>query len=106
GLKHWGRSMQKILLTSAAAAVAGISGANAADMALKAPPLAPAPSWAGWYIGGQIGTALVDITRWNSDFGYVSDYSGKKTVWTGGGQIGYNWQRGNFVYGLEVDVSS
>lgn len=25
--------------------------------------------------------------------------------WLGGGQLGYNWQRGSFVYGLEGDVS-
>ena len=25
--------------------------------------------------------------------------------WLGGGRLGYNWQRGSFVYGLEGDVS-
>jgi outer membrane immunogenic protein len=94
-------------MLTGAAAVAGISGANAADMSvLKAPPPPPAASWAGWYIGGQIGAALVEINRYDADFGTLQESSGKKSVWTGGGQIGYNFQRGNFVYGLEVDAST
>src|SRR5207249_5357208 len=28
-----------------------------------------------------------------------------KTGFIGGGQIGYNWQHGNFVFGLEGDIS-
>jgi outer membrane immunogenic protein len=95
----------KTFLLTGAAAVAGISGANAADMMLKAPPPAPVSSWAGWYIGAQIGTALVEINRYDTS-GDIRDFSGKKSVWTGGGQIGYNWQKGNFVYGLEVDGST
>src|SRR5262249_49695904 len=91
-----------------AAAVAGISGANAADMALKAPPPPPpVASWAGWYIGGQVGTALVEINRYDAFDGSLdTSYNGKKSTWTGGGQIGFNWQRGAFVYGLEADAST
>src|SRR6266567_7935009 len=96
----------KTILVTGAAAVAGVSGANAADMMLKAPPPPPAASWAGWYIGGQIGAALVEINRHSASHGDIEDFSGKKSVWTGGGQIGYNWQKGNFVYGLEVDAST
>ena len=35
----------------------GIGSANAADMAVKAPPMAPAPiwTWTGFYIGGNVG---------------------------------------------------
>jgi outer membrane immunogenic protein len=96
--------MKKVLLAGAAA-VAGISAANAADMQLKAPPPPPVASWAGWYIGGQLGTALVEINRYEQS-GSPESLSGKKSAWTGGGQIGYNWQQGNYVYGLEVDGSS
>src|SRR5262249_41299671 len=28
-----------------------------------------------------------------------------KTSFIGGGQLGYNWQHGNFVFGLEGDIS-
>lgn len=32
--------------------------------------------------------------------------SGKASSWVGGGQLGYNWQQGAFVYGLETDLSA
>lgn len=35
--------------------------------------------------------------------GYIEDWSSDGVV--GGGQLGYNWQAGRFVYGLEADVS-
>jgi outer membrane immunogenic protein len=31
--------------------------------------------------------------------------SGRASSWVGGGQLGYNWQQGAFVYGLEADLS-
>jgi len=31
--------------------------------------------------------------------------SGRASSWIGGGQAGYNWQQGAFVYGLETDLS-
>jgi outer membrane immunogenic protein len=31
--------------------------------------------------------------------------SGRASSWVGGGQLGYNWQQGAFVYGLETDLS-
>jgi outer membrane immunogenic protein len=91
------------ILLASAAGVMSIPAAHAADMAIKAPPMA-SPSWAGWYIGGNAGAALVDIDRHYTD-GFPAPYSGSKTSFIGGGQIGYNWQRGNFVYGAEVDGS-
>jgi outer membrane immunogenic protein len=71
---------------------------------------APVTSWEGWYIGLNAGAAWQNAT-WGYD-GIVespSDRSwrpsGAKVGFIGGGQIGYNWQRGNFVYGLEADIS-
>ncbi|HWX82136.1 MAG TPA: hypothetical protein VNZ48_00940, partial [Xanthobacteraceae bacterium] len=48
---------------------APLSTASAADMALKAPPPAPAPifSWTGFYIGGQVGAA------WGRDNGNIDN---------------------------------
>jgi outer membrane immunogenic protein len=91
-----------ILLASAAGAMS-IPAAQAADMAYKAPPIA-APSWAGWYIGGHAGVASVEINRDFTDGG-TDDFSGRRTSFIGGGQIGYNWQSGTLVYGLEADGS-
>ena len=94
---------------SSAAAVAAAGGAQAADMPLKARPMpAPAASWAGWYIGLNAGA---NWQRSADSFGYAGGDLGptnvntRSTGFIGGGQIGYNWQNGNFVYGLEGDIS-
>jgi outer membrane immunogenic protein len=45
------------LFAITALALAASGSAFAADMAVKAPPSAPAPvdSWTGWYVGGNVG---------------------------------------------------
>lgn len=110
--------MKGYLLTgTASAALAPLVGiaanapASAADMALKAPRPAPiaAPSWAGWYIGVNIGGASQG-SNYNDANGpggfneYDQQWRHGSSV-IGGGQIGYNWQAGNIVYGLEGDFS-
>jgi outer membrane immunogenic protein len=87
--------------------------ANAADLKLKAPPPPPiaAPSWAGWYIGVSAGGASQssDFTFGDPDEGFGGKGNGVGTntggSFIGGGHIGYNWQQGTFVYGLEADAS-
>ena len=72
--------------------------AHAADMTARPVPYAPPPfSWMGLYLGGNIGGAWA-----NRD---VSDsfLDGKNGVFIGGGQLGFNWQVSNFVFGLEAD---
>jgi outer membrane immunogenic protein len=97
-----------LIATSAGfAAAAAIPGAQAADMPIKAPRyVEPAANWAGWYIGAHAGAAWQQtsaniLEEGESPFG--STFS--KTGFIGGGQIGYNWQHGNFVFGLEGDIS-
>jgi outer membrane immunogenic protein len=98
-------------IRTVAAVVSALMGAsisaNAADMAVKAPPPAPAPmmipfSWTGFYIGGNLGAA------WGQ--GNVTDtftglsFSGtSNAVFVGGGQVGFNYQVSNFVFGVEGD---
>jgi outer membrane immunogenic protein len=93
------------LLATGAVAMLGISNfALAADMPVKAPmvPLPPPFSWTGFYIGGNIGGAWaerhVTDTITGLDFSRSSD-----GVFIAGGQIGYNYQMGNFVLGVEGD---
>jgi outer membrane immunogenic protein len=109
-------------LLAAVAAIGFTSIASAADMPVKAPvykaaPAIAAPNWAGWYVGanaGWVGSTSNTITNTGTDtgaFGLGSSigteipaaidlgYSG----FIGGGQLGYNWQAGNWVYGLEAD---
>ena len=99
-----------ILLSTVAIAmlVLGRSG-QAADLPVKAPMLPPPPppfSWAGFYLGGNLGAAWahqrVNDTFTGLDFSRSSD-----AVFIGGGQIGYNWQiNQNFVLGVEWDFDA
>jgi len=104
---------RRLLSGTASLAVAPIFGiaagptANAADMPLKAPPPphVAAPIWAGWYVGLSAGGAW-ESNYWQSTDdppGVTGTHNGSAFI--GGGQIGYNWQQGNFVYGLEGDIS-
>jgi outer membrane immunogenic protein len=102
-----------LIATSAGfAAAAAMPGAQAADMPVKAQRYyEPAASWAGWYIGAHAGAAWqkadVNSNGYFFDKGKVllSSASISKTGFIGGGQIGYNWQHGNFVFGIEADGS-
>lgn len=86
--------MKKLLLAGAAL-LSLMTAASAADLAArpytKAPPLAPAYNWSGFYIGVMGGGA------WDSD----------NSGGFGGGTIGYNWQApgSQFVFGLEADAA-
>src|SRR5262245_16752188 len=97
-----------LIATSAGfAAAAAVPGAQAADMPIKAPRyVEPAASWAGWYIGAHAGAAWLKTDASLSYQGFARDNNTfSKTGFIGGGQIGYNWQHGNFVFGLEGDIS-
>jgi len=56
--------MNKLGLTASALLLAAIGSAGAADLPMKAPPMAPppAPTWTGCYISGGIGYGM-----WNQD---------------------------------------
>ena len=95
-----------LLATAATGAAAFAPGAMAADLPVKGPVavVPPAASWAGFYIGMHAGV------NWqqNHNAGVYSTPAIARTTSTGfigGGQIGYNWQSGNFVFGIEADGS-
>jgi outer membrane immunogenic protein len=97
--------------------VAAATGASLAPSAANAAPpqtsAAPVWSWTGFYVGAHIGGAWQDNqTQGRTQGAYVGDTIwfpfGNKTTpsgFIGGGQVGYNWQSGAFVYGLEADIS-
>jgi outer membrane immunogenic protein len=102
-------------IVGAVAAVGAIQGAAAAELGrppVKAPPLVVAsPSWAGFYIGGQVGLGG-DSVRWQN-LGPSAAFSPPGAVTRdrnggviGGGQIGYNFQAGNIVLGIEGSLSA
>jgi outer membrane immunogenic protein len=87
--------MKKILLATVAVAALGMAPAGAADLAAKtytkAPALAPLPTWAGFYVGAMGGYATVDGGGFDGGFA--------------GGTVGYNWQQGPVVFGIEADAA-
>jgi outer membrane immunogenic protein len=85
----------------------------AADLPVKA-PLVPAPqayNWSGFYVGANVGYGWGDGKTGTVDFydtAYAGSILGHSTDMNGvigGGQIGYNQQFGNTVFGLEADFS-
>jgi outer membrane immunogenic protein len=99
--------MRRFLLASAGVLVmaGSIGGASAADlsrppppMVTKAPYFVPYYNWTGFYAGinGGYGWGTSNWSALPSSF----DVNGGLF----GGQIGYNWQFGQFVYGLEGDA--
>ena len=123
-------------LTAAALTLAAAQAATAADLGARvwparepvhkaSPVMMAAYNWSGFYIGGNVGyswgkaktdvavpgfavpaattgvaTVLVDIP------GAAFSESLKPSGWIGGGQIGWNWQFSNWVFGLEADLQA
>ena len=88
--------MKRVALGLLLASIAGAAGA--ADMSApraaytKAPMMSPAINWTGFYIGamgGYASEATSDSLRIKGGFA--------------GGTLGYNWQSGMMVLGIEAD---
>ena len=97
--------MKKIIAVSAAV-LAFATSAVAADLPVKAPPRAvdPGYNWTGFYAGLNAGYS------WGRDSGPLtlgpflsSDGNTTLDEFIGGGQLGYNWQSRNLIFGLEAD---
>jgi len=73
-------------------------------MYTKAPILAPAFSWTGFYVGGNVGGGWGTSSDTNPAFGKPTTGNFAVSGVLAGGQIGYNWQYQSFVAGLESDV--
>ena len=103
--------MKKLLLAGVAVAglVAGAGAASAADLPARTAPIAPAPmiaaipvfTWTGFYVGANAGYGWgnVNLNGWANNIGDLDGF-------VGGGQIGYNYQMGQFVVGLEADLQA
>ncbi|MBX9709718.1 MAG: outer membrane beta-barrel protein [Xanthobacteraceae bacterium] len=111
--------MKRFLMIAAVAAV-GATSANAADLAATIYSKAPAFTWTGFYVGGNVGAI------WSNDpsfgvstpgtgapfFGPAdaaligangSGTFGRQRTFTFGAQAGYNYQLDRTVFGFEVD---
>ena len=72
----------------------------------KAPPAGALPvtyDWTGFYVGGHIGYGWADKS-WQDLVGFGT-VSHKADGFLGGGQVGFNYQTGMFVFGVEGDFS-
>ena len=113
-------SIFKAVAASALVAIAATSAATAADIAPRYTKAQPAMvevwNWTGFYIGGNAGYSW---GRGNSDVSYFNTVTGLPIApppgsitsagydmngAIAGGQIGYNWQSNNWVFGLEADA--
>lgn len=101
---------RQLLATVSCLALTG--AASAADIPARMPvKAAPAPVvtqiWAGPYIGINGGAVWhrMDVDTTRPVFGLYDSARLRTTGGTFGGQIGYNWQSQNFVYGLEADAN-
>jgi outer membrane immunogenic protein len=92
--------------------VVALASANAADM-YRAPevvggykdgPAYVGVSWSGLYFGASIGGAWSDLNVHELEAGEPDATHNHTSGVFGGGQIGYNFQRGNFVFGPEIDL--
>jgi outer membrane immunogenic protein len=113
GMTSMKTSALKVLATAALATIAA-SSAFAADMAPRytkaPPPIVEVWNWTGFYIGGNIGYSWgrsSDTSTLTNGAGTVLFTSADRRNMDGvigGGQIGYNWQMQNWVWGLEADI--
>jgi outer membrane immunogenic protein len=119
-----------MLVGFALGALAGAAPAVAADMPLKAPVLAPivVDPWTGFYAGANVGyswgnwdssslsplfptgAGVTGTTAPGLASAILSDFSSTTSRnvkgWVGGGQVGYNWLNGSWLYGVEADIQA
>jgi len=100
-------SKVKISFAVAVGAILGVGAASAADLPArtytKAPVVVPPAiyNWTGFYIGANGGGGW-GRTDWQ--FNVVNTFANHHTSGgLAGGQIGYNWQTGAWVLGVEAD---
>jgi outer membrane immunogenic protein len=108
----------KFIAALAFAAALGVGVASAADLGArpytKAPVYADALyNWSGFYVGGHVGGSSTNQSWTNvanttafGDLGPGDGFRQRGTGVFGGGQMGYNWQAGNYLFGLEGTASA
>jgi len=104
--------MKRILLSFVALGVLALATpAMGADLAVKSPPpVAPVYDWTGIWFGGFGGYAYGNHNL-NNALGFQPvGFSNYTANWEshgpfGGGEIGYYWQTGQFVWGIAGDFA-
>jgi outer membrane immunogenic protein len=108
--------MKRLVAATLGLVAISAAPALAADLPVKSPPpapvMAPVWNWNGFYIGVNGGYSWGRSTR---DLNFFNPLNGV-TIASGtgggrdlngglfGGQLGYNWQTANWVFGIETDA--
>lgn len=101
--------LRRILLVTVGA-LSAVAPALAADLPSRAPPpvyIPPTPifTWTGIYVGGQVGYAWGRLDgRVFAPNGLSNGYGYTPQGVIGGAHVGYNWQGGPWVLGIEGSV--
>ncbi len=107
----------KTLLSATAFILITAVAAQAADIAVKAPPLPAEPGWTGGYLGlnGGYGWGRADVQAVPGDPNSQNVFKGQQNIpplaasidtrgWLGGVQAGYDWQIAQrWLVGFETD---
>src|ERR1051325_1853341 len=113
--QRMGCAMKKhtVFTLAVLASLCGVGVANAADLQrapayTKAPPpMAPAFTWTGFYIGLNAGGKWANVDQDITSGGTAFTLNGNNaSSWIAGGQIGYNWQFNQIVLGIEGDIDA
>jgi outer membrane immunogenic protein len=96
------RHLLLAVLTSAAT-ISAVSAADLRPAPVRAPPAIF--SWTGFYLGVNAGGGWSSTSSVFSAPGFPSfaDVDTHMSGFIGGGQAGYNWQSGAWVFGVEAD---
>lgn len=107
--------MKKLLLGSIGFASLIASGAWAADLPMKAPPIGrmEADPWTGFYLGANVGYGVAQTRETSANAiltgalaGFTDTTATRNTMSgvIGGGQIGWNWRLApSWIWGFETD---
>lgn len=111
--------MKKIVTAAALAgtlAALAVTPALASDMLVKKappPPRAPVWSWTGFYVGANIGGGWANTDWFEDAFGSggggppgFEDGLAHSSGVLGGGQIGFDYQNGWAVFGIQADADA
>jgi outer membrane immunogenic protein len=103
------RNLLTGLLAGTAALALSASLAASADLPYRGAPQPaynpmPVFTWTGFYVGANAGYGWSAGTSRTIDPAFGAVGSGRSGGFVGGGQVGYNYQMGMFVLGVEADL--
>ena len=100
--------MRRLIIATLGSFLFVASPSIAADIPVRqAAPVVAAPifSWTGFYIGVHAGYGGDQFEYPFTILGVVGSAELTSSGGFAGGQIGYNWQTGNWMFGVEADIA-